>query len=67
VLQAEPQRETLWDEHEAIVAAIAAGNAERAARLSEEHVARASAALSRRLAQQLARTASTRPHQGDKA
>ena len=65
VLQAEPQRESLWDEHEAIAIAIAAGHAQRAAQLSEEHVARASEALSRRLAQQLARTAST--HQGDKA
>lgn len=65
VLQAEPQRESLWDEHEAIATAIAAGHAERAARPSEEHVAQASETLSRRLAQQLARTAST--HQGDKA
>ncbi|BEP49658.1 MULTISPECIES: GntR family transcriptional regulator [Variovorax] len=68
VLQAEPQRETLWDEHEAIAAAIAAGHAQRAAQLSEEHVARASEALGRRLAQQLARTASTTPtRKGDKA
>jgi DNA-binding GntR family transcriptional regulator len=68
VLQAEPQRESLWDEHEAIAAAIAAGNADRAARLSEEHVSRASQALSERLAQQLARTASTTTQKkGDKA
>ncbi|MBW8716095.1 MAG: GntR family transcriptional regulator [Variovorax paradoxus] len=69
VLQAEPQRETLWDEHEAIAAAIAAGHAQRAAQLSEEHVARASEALGRRLAQQLARTASasTPTRKGDKA
>ncbi|MDP9968753.1 DNA-binding GntR family transcriptional regulator [Variovorax paradoxus] len=68
VLQAEPQRETLWDEHEAIAAAIAAGHAQRAAQLSEEHVARASEALGRRLAQQLARAASTTPtRKGDKA
>lgn len=71
VLQAEPQRETLWDEHQAIADAIAAGNAQRAAQLSEEHVAQASEALSLRLAQQLARTASTthRTHhrKGDKA
>ena len=68
VLQAEPQRETLWDEHEAIAAAIAAGHAQRAAQLSEEHVARASEALGRRLAQQLARTASasTPTRKGDK-
>lgn len=71
VLQAEPQRESLWDEHQAIADAIAAGNAQRAAQLSEEHVAQASEALSRRLAQQLARTASITHHtthrKGDKA
>jgi len=69
VLQAEPQRESLWDEHEAIAAAIAAGNADRAARLSEEHVSRASEALSERLAQQQARAASMTPptRKGDKA
>ncbi|KQX23067.1 GntR family transcriptional regulator [Variovorax sp. Root434] len=68
VLQAEPQRESLWDEHEAIATAIAAGNADRAARLSEEHVSRASEALSERLAQQLARAASTTTQKkGDKA
>lgn len=61
VLQAEPQRESLWDEHEAIAAAIAAGDAGEAARLSEEHVARASEALGRRLAEQLARASATAP------
>jgi len=71
VLQAEPQRESLWDEHQDIADAIAAGNEQRAAQLSEEHVAQASEALGRRLAQQLARTASTTHHtphrKGDKA
>jgi len=67
VLQAEPQRESLWDEHEAIATAIAAGNAERAARLSEAHVAQASEALSQRLARQLSRSASTPTRKGDKA
>jgi DNA-binding GntR family transcriptional regulator len=73
VLQAEPQRESLWDEHEAIATAIASGNADRAARLSEQHVARASKNLSERLMQQqqqqLAHTASLNPltTQGDKA
>jgi len=57
VLQAEPQRESLWDEHEAIAKAIAAGDEARAARLSEAHVAQASEALARRLAEQLARGA----------
>lgn len=69
VLQAEPQRESLWDEHEAIATAIAAGNADRAARLSEQHVAKASEALGARLMQQqqLAHAASTLTTQGDKA
>ena len=71
VLQAEPQRESLWDEHEAIADAIAAGDIERAARLSDEHVSRASDALAERLAQQLARTAAsasgTPTKKGDKA
>ncbi|MBJ2155350.1 GntR family transcriptional regulator [Variovorax sp. IB41] len=72
VLQAEPQRESLWDEHEAIANAIAAGNADRAARLSEEHVAQASDALARRLTEQQARNAPThtlphKAHKGDKA
>jgi DNA-binding GntR family transcriptional regulator len=62
VLQAEPQRESLWDEHEAIADAIAAGNADRAARLSEEHVAQASEALARRLAEQQARARNRHPH-----
>ncbi|MBB4220855.1 GntR family transcriptional regulator [Variovorax guangxiensis] len=69
VLQAEPQRETLWDEHEAIAEAIAAGNADRAARLSEEHVSRASEALSERLLAHAAspHTAITPKQKGDKA
>lgn len=71
VLQAEPQRESLWDEHEAIAAAIAAGDPERAARLSEEHVSQASQALGERLAQ-LSRDAARAPFtppktKGDKA
>ena len=53
VLQSASQRESLWDEHEAIAEAIAAGDADRAARLSEEHGAQASANLSRRLAERL--------------
>ena len=37
VLQQSRQREALWDEHEAIADAIAAGDADRAARLIDEH------------------------------
>jgi len=61
VLQSQPQRETLWDEHEAIAQAIADGDARRAVRLSEEHVSQASQALIERLAQ-----LSTPQAQGDR-
>lgn len=64
VLQAEPQRESLWDEHAAIAAAIAAGDADLAARLSEDHGAQASAMLGQRLAQRLLQAPTTQ--QGDK-
>ncbi|MBT2324487.1 GntR family transcriptional regulator [Variovorax paradoxus] len=53
VLQSVPQRESLWDEHEAIARAIAAGDADTAARLSEDHGAQASRNLSTRLAERL--------------
>ncbi len=53
VLQSEPQRESLWDEHEAIAHAIAAGDADTAARLSDEHGAQASQMLGMRLAERL--------------
>jgi DNA-binding GntR family transcriptional regulator len=49
VLQHSPQRESLWDEHQAIADAIAAGEAERAGRLIEEHSQRASEALGQQL------------------
>ncbi|MGI4777370.1 MAG: GntR family transcriptional regulator [Janthinobacterium lividum] len=53
VLQAETQRESLWDEHEAIAEAIAAGDIDGASRLSDAHGARASTNLRRRLAERL--------------
>jgi DNA-binding GntR family transcriptional regulator len=49
VLQQARQREAVWDEHEAIAKAIAAGDGERAARLIEEHSRRASDNLGARL------------------
>ena len=49
VLQQSRQREALWDEHEAIARAIAAGDGERAARMIEEHSQRASRNLADRL------------------
>ncbi len=66
VLQAEPQRDSLWDEHAAIAEAIAAGDADRAARLSDEHGTQASAMLAQRLAQRLSRAPQPQPRQGDK-
>ena len=59
VLQSVPQRESLWDEHEAIAKAIAAGDADRAARLSDAHVAQAGRTLGMRLAQRLSAHTST--------
>ncbi len=49
VLQHARQRETIWDEHEAIAAAIAAGDAERATRLIDAHGRQASENLLARL------------------
>jgi DNA-binding GntR family transcriptional regulator len=49
VLQQLGQRQAVWDEHEAIAQAIAAGDAATAARLIEEHSLRASESLGGRL------------------
>ena len=49
VLQQARQREAVWDEHEAIARAIAAGDGDRAARLIEDHSRRASDNLAGRL------------------
>ncbi len=54
VLQASGLRDAIWDEHQAIADAIAAGNAERAAALVERHTARARANLMARLGEVLA-------------
>ncbi|MBX3588270.1 MAG: GntR family transcriptional regulator [Ramlibacter sp.] len=61
VLQSSRQRETVWDEHEAIAAAIAAGDADSAARLIDHHSRQASDNLARQLTQVL------QTRQGDKA
>lgn len=50
VLQQARQREAVWDEHAAIAEAIAAGDADGAARLIEEHGRQASDNLGERLA-----------------
>ena len=54
VLQSSRQRETIWDEHEAIAAAIAAGDAKGAMRRIETHAREACDKLLDRLAQTLA-------------
>lgn len=53
VLQQSKQREAVWDEHEAIAKAIASGDADRAARLIEQHSRRASDNLTAQLTQVL--------------
>ncbi len=60
VLQQSRQREAVWDEHEAIARAIAAGDADRAAALIEHH----SLTASRNLAERLTDVLKT---QGDKS
>ncbi len=49
VLREMGQRDAVWDEHEAIAQAIAAGDADRAAGLIEEHSRHASSMLAERL------------------
>jgi len=49
VLAHQPQRASIWDEHQAIAQAIALGDAEQAARLSEQHARQAGQALAARL------------------
>ena len=49
VLQQSRQREAVWDEHEAIAAAIEAGDPARAARLIEQHTRSAGENLARQL------------------
>jgi len=53
VLQSSFQRQTVWDEHEAIAKAIAAGEADVAVRLVQEHAHAASVQLTARLTEQL--------------
>ncbi|MGE0332111.1 MAG: GntR family transcriptional regulator [Ramlibacter sp.] len=60
VLREERQRESVWDEHEAIASAIAAGDAGAAVRLIEEHSQQAGGNLAARLTQVL------KSSQGDK-
>jgi DNA-binding GntR family transcriptional regulator len=61
VLQQMGQRQAIWDEHQAIADAIAAGDAERAARLVEEHSLHAGRTLAERLEAVLANTPTNDP------
>jgi DNA-binding GntR family transcriptional regulator len=61
VLQQQGQREQVWDEHQAIADAIAAGSADEAARLIEEHSRQASENLGERLATVLQTSPPTDP------
>ena len=67
VLQSTQQRATVWDEHEAIADAIAAGDAKRAVTLIDHHSEQASAKLTARLAEHLSTPSTPQTaRQGDK-
>ncbi|OYU12132.1 MAG: GntR family transcriptional regulator [Comamonadaceae bacterium PBBC1] len=53
VLQSSHQRQTVWDEHEAIAQAIATGDADEAVSLVQEHAHEASVQLTARLSEQI--------------
>jgi DNA-binding GntR family transcriptional regulator len=53
VLQSSHQRQTVWDEHEAIAQAITEGDADLAVRLVQEHAHEASVQLTARLTEQI--------------
>jgi DNA-binding GntR family transcriptional regulator len=53
VLQQSRRRQAVWDEHEAVAGAIAAGDGDKAARLIEQHSQRAGEDLAARLTEAL--------------
>lgn len=53
VLQSSAQRQSIWDEHEAIANAIAAGDSKRAVELTDSHTSRARINLVKRLSEVL--------------
>ncbi len=59
VLQPSQQRQTVWDEHEAIAQAIAASDVDLAVRLVQEHAREASVQLTARLSEQLSQPPQT--------
>lgn len=59
VLQSSQQRQTVWDEHEAIAQAVAASDVDLAVRLVQEHAQEASVQLTARLSEQLSQPPQT--------
>ena len=53
VLQSSQQRQTVWDDHEAIAQAIDTGDADLAVRLVQKHAHEASVQLTARLTEQI--------------
>jgi DNA-binding GntR family transcriptional regulator len=64
-LQRSALRETVWDEHQAIAEAIAAGDAERAEQLMKQHCHRAADHVARQLDAVAQNLPETRHRQGD--
>ena len=61
VLQTSQQRDAVWDEHQAIADAIAAGQADEAAGLIADHGRQASRVLAQRLTQVLLTASGDKP------
>ena len=65
VLQSSQQRQTVWDDHEAIAHAISTNDADLAVRLVQEHADKASAQLTARLTEQIQHLKTGAPHETD--
>lgn len=61
VLQSSQQRQTVWQEHEAIAQAIAQGHVDKAMHLAQDHAHQASVQLTARLSAQMNHPPSTSP------
>ncbi|WP_396437830.1 GntR family transcriptional regulator [Limnohabitans sp.] len=65
VLQSSQQRQTVWDDHEAIAHAISTKDADLAVRLVQEHADKASVQLTARLTEQIQNLKTGAPHEID--
>jgi DNA-binding FadR family transcriptional regulator len=65
VLQSSHQRQTVWDDHEAIAHAISTNDADLAVRLVKEHADKASVQLTARLTEQIQHLKTGAPHETD--